>query len=328
MKHATIILASLLLLSACQYLCRKGEPTPAETTAAAPRSERGIYFWKSTFCLNDRETDFLREHGITRMYVKMFDVAPDRDWDSGEIGVFPIATTRFVSKVPEGISITPTVYITLEALLRSKGEEEELAQKIVTRVLAMASYNHLGRISMVQFDCDWTASTRDSYFALCNEARKNLKTHGLDLSGTVRLHQVAEESYPFSHNILMLYNTGNLKNPDTRNSIIDYDEIRKYLKPGLRAHEFDVAYPTFSWTAHFTDGQFSGLRHGTDIDPDSLKVGETIRTERSEISEILKVKALAGKTLGTRQHSTIIYHLDSDNLSNYTHDEIESIYSR
>ena len=286
--------------------------------------ERGIYFWKSVFRLNDSETAFLRDHNVKRLYVKMFDVATDRDWDSGEIGVFPIATTRFVSSVPEGVSVIPTVYITLDALKRSAGNEEVLATRIVERVLAMASFHKLGPVGMVQFDCDWTSSTRSSYFLLCEKAREMLKEKGIGLSGTVRLHQVAEKDYPFDHSVLMLYNTGSVKNPQTRNSIIDCEDVGKYLKKGCSTHNFDLAYPTFSWTVFFRDGEF--VRLGRNAGADSLAAGETFRRENSPIEEILKVKALAEKVLGGAPHGNIIYHLDSENLANYTADEIESIY--
>ena len=326
MKRPITFILIALLFSSCGRRAQQSSPSdPSSVIAETP--ERAIYFWKSVFKLNDFETGFMKDHGITTLYIKMFDVAPDRDWDTGETGVFPVATTRFISEVPEGIKVVPTVYITLEAMLRSAGKEDELADKIVTRILAMASFNRLGPVGMVQFDCDWTASTRDSYFALCRRAKEILREKGILLSGTVRLHQVAEPGYPFDHRVLMLYNTGSIKNPDTRNSIIDYDEVKKYLKKGKCPHSFDMAYPTFGWTVNFKDGRFTGLTHGTA--PDSLNYGpgETFRVETSEISEILKVKALADRVAENPPHTNIIYHLDSTNLSKYTFNEIERIYS-
>ena len=319
-RQIPVLLLIVLLLSGG---CRGRGKSQNRDVATAP--ERGIYFWKSIFQLNDSETAFLRDHDVKRLYLKMFDVAPDRDWDSGEIGVYPIATTKFVSPLPEGVSVVPAVYITLEALKRSTGNEETLARQIVERVLAMVSFHKLGPVGMVQFDCDWTSSTRSSYFLLCETARGILKEKGIALSGTVRLHQISEEYYPFDHSVLMLYNTGSVKNPDTRNSIIDYEDVCKYLKKGCTTHTFDLAYPTFSWTVFFRNGDFVGL--GRDSRVDSLATGETFRRENSPVEEILKVKALAEKVLGAASRNNIIYHLDSDNLSKYTGDEIESIYN-
>ena len=170
-----LLLIALLLAAGC----RERVNSRNQDVSATP--ERGVYFWKSVFQLNDSETAFLQDHNVKRLYLKMFDVAPDRDWDSGEIGVFPIATTKFVSPVPEGISVVPAVYITLEALRHSTGNEEKLAHQIVERVLAMVSFHKLGPVGMVQFDCDWTFSTRSSY---------------------------SEEYYPFDHSVLIMYEVG------------------------------------------------------------------------------------------------------------------------
>ena len=170
-----LLLIALLLAAGC----RERVNSRNQDVEATP--QRGVYFWKSVFLLNDSETAFLQDHNVKRLYLKMFDVAPDRDWDSGEIGVFPIATTKFVSPVPEGISVVPAVYITLEALRHSIGNEEKLAHQIVERVLAMVSFHKLGPVGMVQFDCDWTSSTRSSY---------------------------SEEYYPFDHSVLIMYEVG------------------------------------------------------------------------------------------------------------------------
>ncbi|MGN0190523.1 MAG: hypothetical protein ACI39U_02595, partial [Candidatus Cryptobacteroides sp.] len=196
MKHSPVCFLILLLLTAG---CRNRAATQNPDIASV--QERGIYYWKSRFQLDGQETAFLREHNVSRLYLKMFDVAADKDMDSGEIGVFPIATTKFISPVPDGMNVVPTVYITLEALKRSAGNEDILARRIVERVLAMVSFHKLGPVRMVQFDCDWTSSTRNSYFSLCGTARELLKKKGIALSGTVRLHQIAEKNIPFDHSV-------------------------------------------------------------------------------------------------------------------------------
>lgn len=309
----------------------------------------GIYFWKSVFELNAYETDFLRKHDITQLYVKMFDVAADRDWDTGEIGVFPIATTKFRSPKPDSVNIIPTVYITLDALKRSAGKEDELAARIVERVLAMVSFNDLGPVNTLQFDCDWTASTRDSYFKLCRTAGDMLDEKDITLSGTVRLHQLDEDYLPFRKRVLMLYNLGGLTDYDTHNSILDYTELKKYVHEHMDWQNMDFAYSTFGWGVLFRDRKFVALLHGTDFsDTDhfrlldvntyqvteplsmeghDLQKGDVIRLETSDIQEILKAKERVEWLLGDQAHHSIIYHLDSLNLSQYTENEIRNIYS-
>ncbi len=318
-------------------------------TESVPKSGNGIYFWKSVFELNDYETDFLKRNNITQLYVKMFDVDVDRDWDTNQKGVYPVATTRFVSPKPQNVNIIPTVYITLPALIMMEDRETELARNIVTRVLAMVSLHDLGPVHAVQFDCDWTEGTENSYYNMCWEAKRMLKEHGIELSGTVRLHQLDHSYYPFDRTVLMLYNLGGLTNYNTHNSILDYNELKKYVKRGKGHKNMDFAYPTFSWGVLFRDQEFVALLHRNDfsntryfqplnvntytviepitIEGHNLQKADVIRLETSDITEIIKTKERVENMLGEYPHHNIIYHLDSLNLSKYSSNEISSIYS-
>ena len=52
-----------------------------------------------------------------------------------------------------------------------------------------------------------------------------------------------------------------------------------------------------------------------------------MRTEKSVYDEVLAVKTAIERRLTKRPHSNILYHLDQQNLSKYTDDEIAKIYS-
>ena len=125
------LLLLLLLLFSCTG--RKG----AIGTIGHPTSN-SIYYWKTTFTLNDYEQSFLREHDIHRMYVKFFDVdddAPSQYVDAKRI--LPVATTVFSSPRPEDVEIIPTVYLTIRAISfmgQSENGVQESARKIVTHV--------------------------------------------------------------------------------------------------------------------------------------------------------------------------------------------------
>ncbi len=323
-----------------------------ETGACVLRNDidcsNGIYFWKSVFKLNGYEKAFLKTHEVKRLYVKMFDVAAEKDWNTDGKDVVPVATTRFVSERPAAVSIIPTVYITLEALRLSCGKEPELAKNIVDRVLAMVSYNDLGPVEAIQLDCDWTGSTRNSYFTLCREVRKLISGKGILLSGTVRLHQVYDDALPFDKSVLMIYNLGGIRSAATRNSILDYDTVKKFVNRQAALKDFDFAYPTFGWGVWFRGNEFMGLLRTTDfsdresfepcgagsvtvlkrqtIENHEIRPGDTIRIENSDIREIMKVKDRIECLLGREAHGNIIYHLDSLNLSKYAENEIKKIY--
>ena len=117
---------------------------------------------------------------------------------------------------------------------------------------------------------------------------------------------------------------------------MDYDDVYKYLSVNERIKRFiaareyncpviDVAYPAYSWGVVFYKNHFSKLV-GNPQDY-VLQEDETIRVENSEIETILKVKQLVDSKIGNVVKGNIIYHLDSNNLSRYSYDEIESIYN-
>ena len=349
--QSILIFAALAILAAS---CAGGQD------ASVPEpSGNGVYYWKTTFRLNDTEREFLNKNEIKRLYLRMFDVGIEENTYPRDAQALPIATVKFESAVPDSIEVVPTVFITLDALKSCEGKEEELAAKIVKRANAICSYNNVGEVKEVQFDCDWTESTRGIYERLCNAARSILHQTGAQLSGTIRLHQVEEATYPFDRGVLMLYNTGAIKDPQTGNSIISYSDVAKYLGVQSRIERFnnarngncpiiDFAYPTFCWgVAYREDGRFDGIVKALEFDKlDWLtresstryvvtepgfyenawySSGTYIRPEYSDISEILKVKDLVDKTIRSKSSSNIIYHLDGKNLSKYTDNEIEKI---
>ena len=261
----------------------------------------------------------------------MFDVAAEFNPDTDSYEAVPIATTRFLPdeftmQVLKDIEIVPTVYITLDALRAMQGDEAKYAELIVERLRAMASYNDCGKIREMQFDCDWTASTRASYAKVCRIACESLHADNIVLSTTIRLHQLAEDAPPVDCGVLMLYNTGALKNPDIRNSILDIDDVRPYLHKRKCDIPLDYAYPTFGWGVKFHDGKFQ--RIVTHPETELLGEGDTIRIERPTADDVLAVKTLVEKELGIPSRCNILYHLDKEQLKYYTDNEIAEIYAR
>ena len=290
-----------------------------ENTVVEPQNS--IYHWKTTFDINDSETEFLKKHNIERIYVKMYDVATEHNFLLGKSDIVPIATTKFVSAIPGNVEIVPVVYITIEALRAMNGREAELAELIVERTLAMCRYNKCGEIRELQLDCDWTSTTKDVYEKLCGIIRKSLREKDIDLSITVRLHQLRESAPPADRGVLMIYNTGLLKWSHTRNSILDITDIKRFVKDGRYPIPLGYAYPAFGWGVKFKYDEFEAIvSEGTVAGED-----EYIRNERATASEIMEVKAFVEEKLGKPQSGNILYHLDEKQLKNYADDEIAQI---
>ncbi len=284
---------------------------------------RAIYHWKTTFNPTPYEQQWLRDHRVQRLYLRLFDV--DACGYSREDGnAAPIATTRFLQPLPDDMEVIPVVYITNEAMGRMWGYR--VAELIAERVAKMADCNGF-ELKELQVDCDWTERTRSDYYYFCRSLRECLHEKGVRLSSTVRLHQVDTTlaDLPVDGRVLMVYNTGDLRSPKTANSILDYSDVKPYLRriDASMLDSMDFAWPVFGWGVAFdANGRFQRMVPSSALGADT---SASLREEWGRVDDIQRVQ----RRLPARgRHTTILYHLDSLNLSKYTYDEIETIYSR
>lgn len=306
-------------------------PTPQAEKQRIENTEHraptnSVYYWKTVFQLNETERIFLEEHHVKRLYLRFFDVAlADKSIKSDfDFEAVPNATIAFKDAVPDNVEIIPVVYITIDALRLMIHSQNDYAGLIVERLLNMADFHDLGSIKEVQLDCDWTQQTQDGYFALCQAVKDKLEPYGIQLSCTIRLWQLACSYPPVDRGVLMLYNTGNLTNPETKNSILDLDDVRAYLKGKDYGLPLDFAYPTYSWYVWFRNETYMGLFH--DKPTVEVETGDVVRYEHVEFNELQELDSLVRLKFPIDNASIILYHLDSANLSNYTTDEIRQIY--
>ena len=311
----------LALVAVAIFLGCSNENSHPEKTSVS----NSIYYWRTTFALDSAEAAFIKKHNVERLYLRMFDVAIERDLLNGTSEIVPIATTQFLSQPPASLEIVPVVYITIDALRMMYGNEIEYATLIVDRLLAMANYNKCWAIREIQLDCDWTSSTKDSYHLLCKQVRNELARVGVELSVTIRLHQLKETPPPAHRGVLMLYNTGAIKNPETGNSILHIENVEPYLVDMRYPIPLDYVYPLFGWGVKFCNNKFVAI-----VSEDSTVIddNEFIRYERASAEDILAVKELVEEHLGKPVNGNILYHLDYSQLKKYSNDEISKILAR
>ena len=348
--EATILLAAL---NACQEIHRQQEWPVTQSPPVERFQGNAIYHWKTVFDLDETEKDFLKKHAVKRMYVRYFDVDLESSPINGSTDIVPVGTTVFKSGKPDEVEIVPTVFITVKALASIDDGEagvDDLASKIYTRVRNMTDYNDMGPIREIQLDCDWTASTKDLYYSICEKTSKLAYSDSMLVSSTIRLHQLKTDPPPVDLGVLMVYNTGALRETRTKNSILDYEDVSSYLAGRQIRYgiPLDFAYPTYGWGVLFKNGTYSGILHRTDYSDESLYgkkrdgtifvkkkhmldgrlllEGDLIRMEYPTSDEVKRVADLVVSSVLDSTHNVILYHLDSDNLSKFTDDEISDIY--
>ncbi len=325
------------------------KPTDIHTPSFTHKEANGIYYWKTTLDLDDKDYNYLNSLNVDRLYLRLFDIVSDKS-PLAKDAIIPNATLQVNDSVRLK-SVVPTIFITLEALKAMKGSERVWAKKIVDRVNNMCLYNNLGNLNEIQLDCDWTKDTESVYFELCKKIKESLlsKNPNAGVSSTIRLHQLAQPAPPVDYGVLMLYNTGSFKNIDSDNSILSVADVEPYIK---NLHNYplhlDFAYPTYSWSLIYRDGNFWGIlrndiadfgksirkiSHNKHIVEKDIIVnevvfhkGDIIRHETSPYTTIMEVKRLIESHTSDKKHSNIIYHYDPQNLSKYSDEEIASVF--
>jgi hypothetical protein len=315
---------------------------------------RGFYYWRSVFKNIAAEQRILKEAKVTHLYIKFFDV----DWNYRTSKPFPLAQIQFADNPDSSLQIIPVVFITNRCLSQIDSSTiPSLAENIARLLASTSSANNIKNISELQIDCDWTDKTKDKYFYLLRELDKHSFFSNKLLSVTIRLYQAKYKQRtgvpPADKGLLMAYNMGNIKNPETANSILDPAEMEKYIKD-IRSYplHLDLALPLFSWYVWFKyDESYKGLIHDYDLpalsgfpiqeknqdkyiftrDYDTLgfsfQKGDILRKEASDLSDIVKAGELFAKHFPGDSLTLSCFHLDSLILKKYPADVLEKIFN-
>jgi hypothetical protein len=215
----------------------------------------------------------------------------------------PNATIRFAQGQLANMKLIPTIFITEDCMHKT---HNGLAKKLVDRIVQMNETNDMTGVDELQIDCDYTARSRKTYYDFLQAVRDEAKKHGMQLSTTIRLHQLSMPVPPVDYGVLMIYNTGDPNKFNERNPILDIRDVQPYLRY-LADYELPLAaaYPTFRWIRNY---QNLHLEHT--VEPD----------------EILKVKEIIEKKRPDLHNTILTYHLDKDNINHYKPETYEAIY--
>lgn len=280
---------------------------------------RSMYYWSTTFALDSTKTEFMEKHQVGRLYVRFFDVVQNETH-----GALPNATISFDGSQQEcKQEIVPVVYI-LNDCMRHKNDS--LPHHILNRVLQMCETHHIENIKEIQIDCDWTKSTRDSYFAFMEELHMLTQERNLKLSSTIRLHQLSQEPPKADKGVLMVYNTGDFRDRNEEKPILDVDVVLKYADY-LSDYKLPLAtaLPVFSWDLLFRSGtKFVGIQYKDGDYP--IIEGDTLIHRQVEIDEILNSKKLLRHKRGTCCDETVLYDISDLSINRYTEKEYEEMF--
>jgi len=321
-----------------------------------PPAGRAFYYWRTTFALTPVEVRALAELHVDRLYLRMFDVAWDDALNApsvlGAVALTPGA------RVPAGVEVVPVVFLR-DAVFRHLGTDGSAALARRTWEQVKARTAALGAAPReLQVDCDWTDSSRDSYFEFVRALRA--ESH-LALSATIRLHQVKYRERtgipPIDRGMLMFYNMGQIAADPAARAIFDPARAQKYL---ARVRDYplplDVALPIWSWTVHLRDDRVEGLLQSTDPDELAalpflrrtasdhyvatrtaflhgtlLREGDVLKVEVTGPDQALAAAAMIAPRLartpaGGPARTLSLFELSERNLTRHGHDHLEQLF--
>ena len=315
-------------------------PTKKEITPA-------FYHWQTNFSLSQSEKDYLQNFSIKKLYVKFFDV----DWNGRMQEPLPVAEVILDTTELQSVEIIPTIFITNRSLKNYPLEKmEELGENILEKIFSIKK-----DVRELQIDCDWSGTTKEKYFRLLRFLKKEIQEEKIQLSATIRLHQIKYFKRtgvpPVDRGILMFYNVDDVKDDKTKNSILDLVVAKQYFFNFENYPlELDVALPIFSWGVLYRSGGMIKLINNLraeDMMDDSyflqtdethfevvkstylngkyLYEGDIIRLEIVPL-ETLKKSAKLLKTKIKNPNITIsFYHLDTTTIKHYPYEKLEAI---
>lgn len=352
MIRALIFCLSIFLLAACHHPTIKNEPS--------------FYYWKNANSfIADSEMVALHRYKVQNLYIRFFDVGykeaygplpeakQDMRWRDG-IFYMPNSDS-VIRETMTNMNLIPTVYIQNKVLKRVTANGlDSLAANIVYLIKKHydEKMNHdLSSLKEIQIDCDWTESTQAAYFSLLKAIRRYAKTA---LSCTLRLYPY---KYPEKMGVppvdrvsLMCYNLLNPFEEKERNSILDKDELRKYLKTNLAYPlPLDIALPLFAWMHIYQYNQLvameplSGqlmqlaehkhalwykLKRDTVWGSHYFRKGDDVKIERVDYTTLMQTLEYISEEVPLKEGFRLtLFHLDENTLKRFTHAEIHSVFN-
>lgn len=242
-----------ILLAICCWTCN------------VPKNNvRAFYYWQTTMNFDKENQQLAKGLNVQEMYVRCFDV----DWNGGYQDAVPLGilqNEKAILQNEENLKIIPTIFIVNRVFKHLPDDKLEI---LADRILRKIPYDSI-HFNEVQLDCDWTASTKDKYFKFLKIFKKQLDKNKI-LSITIRLHQYRDRKLmgipPVDRGMLMCYNVASPKEFDVKNSILDAEIVKQYLKGKKYPVPLDIGLPIFFWGTWFKNEQFENILSGWDME--------------------------------------------------------------
>lgn len=326
------------------WSCQSPSTKPKQT--AHFKVTPAYYHWQTRLALSAAEQEHLEGLKTNKLYIKFFDI--DKTGNQSEpfpVAILEVDSTTFISD-----TIVPTIFITNRSL---KGLDEPAIDLLADRLFTLVDKlkGKLGAVSIpeIQIDCDWTEQTKDQYFHLLAQLKKEHLSSNQLLSATIRLHQLKYPHQtgipPVDRGMLMFYNMGEVTHWEESNSILNLSIATQYIPPPKPYPiSLDIALPLFRWGVLFRGGKMIKLINELGIESlqdtsrfqqiDSTHVeviqstylngyylyeGDQFRLESSELPDLAQAVKVLRDHFPRKSFTLAYYHLDMPIVKRFSH---------
>lgn len=303
-----------------------------------PARSISFYYWRTSFLLDSTEKQTLQSNHTAMLYTRYFDI----DFAPTDSAPAPIAITRFDSSRIV-INIIPVIYIRNRVFEKNSSALVKQLPKKVYALVSSISKSIQQSPTTIQFDCDWTESTRDAYFQFLQQYKI---ISGQTVTATIRLHQVKYAARtgipPVDNGVLMFYNMGEI-NAGNLNSIYDKSTAEKY-SPAIKTYplSLDIALPIFAWGLQIREGRVIKLlnkmnflhfendgnfilqnnnryvaNHACFHGGYYFQKNDEVKTEHVPEKDLMNIVEQVNRNSNHRIRNIIFYDLDKENIRLY-----------
>lgn len=299
-----------------------------------------FYYWRTVYSFNNYEKHYIEQSKIDRIFVRFFDV----EWNSQLNQGVPTAKITFSDSLFLD-KIVPVVYIKNNVFTNLDSSQiDSLAVRTSSLVNGILNSIHQNGHNEIQFDCDWTESTKEKFFLFLEKIKASNPDR--EIVSTVRLHQIKFKERmgvpPGDRAVLMYYNMGKIA-CDSSNSILDNSIGEQYLE-NLDSYPLQLtwALPTFSWGIHCVNNQPNHLLNKSVVEDYTsnnmfsrkaegvfmvekngffqgqyLFAGDFVKIESPTIADLNLALKMLNKYSDSQPSSVVFFDLDSINISRY-----------
>jgi hypothetical protein len=333
------------------FNCKNREPRTINTA---------VFHWKSQLNISDFEQSYCPQIKANTLYLRLFDV------DFNAINKFPepIGELNLIKNKPINFDkIIPTIFITNRTLINIHNNKIDSLSTLIFNKIAKDTEGVVfdNKIDEILIDCDWTETTKDKFFHLIRQLKTLTNKR---ITTTIRLHQIKFREKtgvpPADRGVLMAYNTSDLADPKTINSILNSEVLKSYITH-LKTYplDLDVALPIFSWGIVKRDGQAVQLisnfskdflvkngentegvlfqeKSSTEIEIFKsgyfngiyLYADDVIKIEEVRLNDLQMAATILSQHIRNQQVMVSFFSLDSVNLKRYNASDLLEIANR